>query len=795
MWTLEISGIERSLTDLGVVEESSALFSRNGAASVLQLVKPGPMDATLLAAYDAPVILRRDRVKVSGAWSGGSVRFVGYAALPTRTGSGTDEAIAYEFRDWWWKAERTIYHQVWHQVTGIGPGGVKTYTDVPVANVFLGVALDGTRWTSGEQMIDAITWLNTRTACVQLGTIEADVVIFSVEGRSLSVAEVLRTMLAHSPDAQFVTDYTTSPPTVHVRKNTSLTAVTLTAGTDPITQLSLSPKHDLQVPVVVIHFKTTNTIDGNAYPAWTKQVYPPNPGGYTDLQWETQVGALVTTLELEGSSTSFARASIITKAVDANAATTAARVEWWSEFEKTLASPYIDPDYTFLDPPYEVTDENGDPVSLTEYPYRLVDGNIAPWMTVGYKRATIKAKTSYTLYTTDVAAYKAAHDDNLPAANQKAREVKNREIYAAITLCNFNTAGLAYEFKTRASWVDGEPEPAGLAQAYYNSLATLRYEGQIIDVHQELPAENLLAHKLTLAGTALTVANQLIQEVAENIGTGLRSISIGFPPVLSIDGLMDLHRAFRSRRVWNNPRLKVTGDPSDNSLEFGANTPRRDTTSGNGGQTIATAHYNDGANYLNHVMLSANGGRDDMPVIHIRRMTTEGVHVATQGNVVIDSGALDAGQEAKFQPFIKNGITHYVLATASLDSGGGCFRFKLKSVQADYLTCRTWDGTTEGSTDIYIAKPPKLRHVASESLVGTTWTYTYSAETGYEDGKRSASDGTNTEKQVVIPVYVIGDEIFASTPDNGTDVTVSATELTYLDLNVDGRAWARKFEQ
>jgi len=579
-WTLEISGVERSLTDLGIEEDSSTLYSRNGSASVLKLVKPGPMDGALMAAYDSEVILRRDRELDGAAWSGGSIRFRGFAALPTRSGSGSGESVSYEFRDWWWKAERCVYHQAWHQVTGVGPGGVKTYTDIPVANVFLGVALDGTRWTSGEQIEDAIEWLISRTACVQLGTIEADVVIFSVEGRSISVAEVLRSMLAHSPDAQFITDYTTTPPTVHVRKNVSLAAAAITAGTDPITELSLTPKYDLQVPVVVVHFKTSETIDGNVFPHWTKQVYPPNPGGYTDLEWETQIGALIATLELEGSSTSFARASIITEAVAANSGTLADRIAWWQEFEKPLSGANIDPASITLATPYEVTDESGDTVSLSAYPYRLLDGTLAPWMDVGFKRVTINAKVSYTQYNTTA-------NVSVPSSNRIVKKAVDREISAAIVVCDFDTAGVDYTFQTRATWVDGEPEPAGLAQAYYNSLATLRYEGQITDIHNELPDENLLAFKLTLAGTALSIEDQLIQEVAENLGTGIRTISIGLPPVLDIEGLMDLHRACRSRRVWNNPRLMVTGDPADNSLELGANSPRRDTTSGNGVLDIA----------------------------------------------------------------------------------------------------------------------------------------------------------------------------------------------------------------
>ena len=35
----------------------------------------------------------------------------------------------------------------------------------------------------------------------------------------------------------------------------------------------------------------------------------------------------------------------------------------------------------------------------------------------------------------------------------------------------------------------------------------------------------------------------------------------------------------------------------------------------------------------------------------------------------------------------------------------GIARLRVKSVQDDHLVCRTWDGTTEGTSDIKVAKP------------------------------------------------------------------------------------------
>jgi hypothetical protein len=52
--------------------------------------------------------------------------------------------------------------------------------------------------------------------------------------------------------------------------------------------------------------------------------------------------------------------------------------------------------------------------------------------------------------------------------------------------------------------------------------------------------------------------------------------------------------------------------------------------------------------------------------------------------------------------------------------------------------------------------------------------------------------GSNTESQVIVPSYVANhDEIFA-VPVPHTGVMESGRELTLMDLNIDGRAWAKK---
>lgn len=148
-----------------------------------------------------------------------------------------------------------------------------------------------------------------------------------------------------------------------------------------------------------------------------------------------------------------------------------------------------------------------------------------------------------------------------------------------------------------------------------------------------------------------------------------------------------------------------------------------------------------------------------------------------------------------------------------LGGGGGASvsRYRVKSIQRNYLTCRTWDGSAEGATDICIAKPFKLRRAIAGAIIdGVNVSYTYDAA-DIPSTTRIASNGTETETQIIVPRYLFaapsqlpdkGDEIFAVGANTGLVTvanepvgTAGGQAITLLDLNIDGRAWARKTDQ
>ena len=110
-------------------------------------------------------------------------------------------------------------------------------------------------------------------------------------------------------------------------------------------------------------------------------------------------------------------------------------------------------------------------------------------------------------------------------------------------------------------------------------------------------------------------------------------------------------------------------------------------------------------------------------------------------------------------------------------------RLTIVAVHNDYLECKAVD---DGET-VYVAKSYLLRRTPFDGKTHNSITYTYSSAI-----QRSATDGDDTETQLVIPVYVVDDEIIGLGVHEGTGVFLNGDELLVQDANADGRAWAKE---
>ncbi len=146
--------------------------------------------------------------------------------------------------------------------------------------------------------------------------------------------------------------------------------------------------------------------------------------------------------------------------------------------------------------------------------------------------------------------------------------------------------------------------------------------------------------------------------------------------------------------------------------------------------------------------------------------------------------------------------------------GGVKFRWcTVVTVHDDHLDCRPVDGPYPESSfaDFTVAKPSELRKTLTDGLTipnqeGVLIEDTYPQ---HVSTSRTASDDEGDEEQVIVPAYVP-----AQTTDDGVfhpgslilAISVADTRVTYagangqtiavtwLDMNINGRAWAENDE-
>lgn len=124
-------------------------------------------------------------------------------------------------------------------------------------------------------------------------------------------------------------------------------------------------------------------------------------------------------------------------------------------------------------------------------------------------------------------------------------------------------------------------------------------------------------------------------------------------------------------------------------------------------------------------------------------------------------------------------------------SASSVSRYRYKDDLGSCLKCRTWDGTTEGGTDVYIAKKPEIRDTVSSVIQnGTTYDLTYSLGTADTNGNHYVSrtvkvSGSTVETDYIDPPFLYNDDIYAITIP---PITLNSQSCALMDISP--RAWA-----
>lgn len=118
--------------------------------------------------------------------------------------------------------------------------------------------------------------------------------------------------------------------------------------------------------------------------------------------------------------------------------------------------------------------------------------------------------------------------------------------------------------------------------------------------------------------------------------------------------------------------------------------------------------------------------------------------------------------------------------------GSGLRRLLIKDIGNDHLVCREWDGQSEGTLDVLVAKPQLLQHDVDLYPQLTTLVTV-------DEQTVTAGDGSGTETWVVSPAYTADlSEVLASPFASG--LTVGGQPVLLMDTNMAGRVWAEPEE-
>lgn len=293
--------------------------------------------------------------------------------------------------------------------------------------------------------------------------------------------------------------------------------------------LDIASREDLQVPCVAIKYEKSHTQDGVVWGTSETDIYPPASTG-------SEPRALVATIDLQGSAASYQTQSLGTEQIAPTSKT------FWKDNIPALKG-YLDANLAIEQAtddednliPYIQKASDGTASTMPRY---VVSGAVADWMTgVASEEVIVTAKITY----------------------NGATLTKFDGGVASVRLVGVDTS--ISNFEQLLSFDAEEETPSGLAQALYEALGVLHFEGSFSLAEEEVSGLAHPGQKLRLVGGSAPWATMdaVIQQVVENVDTGKTQIFFGPPSHLGPQDLVAQLRANRGARASWRRKERSTG--------------------------------------------------------------------------------------------------------------------------------------------------------------------------------------------------------------------------------------------
>lgn len=522
IWKIKVgSDSIETLEEAGV--EVAGINTLTQSTSSLRLRVIGDFDeVTDRFTYGTAVIFYRGTTKV----------FQGKVRVNPRDADDQSERQMIEVYDAWDEMERTTYQESWKK------GGAST---VMIPKAILGLDQSGNSIDTGEQIQLAIDYAASVGIDVQSGTFPSGITFWPSQLENVTISEVIRTSMRYHPDWTLVTDYSTTPPTVSVISQAAADEVSFSvAGNGDVQSFSVRAVSERVPESVRIVYESLADFDGVTATDFFVDKFPadgPNAGP----------NVLNTTIELAGVRTTSKTQPIEIRTLPTDQDT----LRSWLKLKFPKLADVPDARWQVTVPLITLVADGEQPPALneatprqeisdaTEVPRELVRGSVQDWMRVKVGKVNVAFGIRFT-------------PGYVPTEKEK-KLIPDTSPNIIVTATNATTKN----YRGLASFAAGEAAPNGLAEQFYNSLASTQYAGSVKLAEDEISQFGLLGKALNLTGGRSEWANMdaLITSVSYDIENGTTNISFGPPRYLTPGDWMELQRALRNRTAtWQANR-------------------------------------------------------------------------------------------------------------------------------------------------------------------------------------------------------------------------------------------------
>ncbi len=496
--TFKINNTLYTADELGVYRGN--ITSQNQASDVLNFSIASIEKFNLLSI--------NDKIEV---YINGITKFIGnITKLPINISASKND-FEIEAKNIWANLEQTVYQQIWKRAIN------NELVDTTRSNIVLGQAQNGEKVTLSEQISDILEYAQSCGIDFQIGTLNVESEMLLDEAKDLSCSQAIIRVLKWLPNSTLYFTYDEGDTYINIVENQSITSTDINLADENISNIKITPRHDLKLNGVCIKYEQQNTSGDNSWITINEDKYPTNISSNAEK-------ILVMTVNLDGIKSSCKSYNIRCETIQGNSN------NWWIDHLPTLA---------ILDD-FEIIESSR---ADDTYNRELVDGNIVSQMGFETQKDTVTAKIKYT--------------DQYNCVATK---------YISTNLLSTNAFTGTYQYWTTTQYPD--IQPTGLAQSIYNATKNLQYQGQLTII---LPTQTqYMGKKINITNSGFDDFSEISTPVtATNIDICKDSITLNFghSKHLYADNIAELFRINRNRGELKSANSRTTGWSSSTSSE------------------------------------------------------------------------------------------------------------------------------------------------------------------------------------------------------------------------------------